>query len=159
MTTILPIVTGMETDILHRKTSRVKHPLSPNIRTLIPNMFDSLRVAEGIGLAAPQIGHSIRLAVIEAEGKQTVMINPKITSYSREKILFEEGCLSLPGEYFLIERSERVTVRYEDEFGKEVKKRASGLFAIVVQHEVDHLDGILIADRFKGQKRKKQYAL
>lgn len=157
--TILPIVTGKDTEMLHRKTTRIKDPASPDIRELIPIMFDSLRVAEGIGLAAPQIDQSIRLAVIEIEGKQTVMINPKITSYSREKILFEEGCLSLPGEFYLIERSERITVRYEDEQGKEVKRRASGLFAIVVQHEVDHLDGILIADRFKNQKSKKQYAL
>jgi peptide deformylase len=157
--TLLPIVTGKNTEILHRKTDRVKNPLDPDIQNLIPLMFDSLRVAEGIGLAAPQIDRSIRLAVIEVEGKRTVMINPKITSYSREKILFEEGCLSLPGEYLLIERSERITVRYEDEYGKEIKKRASGLFAIVVQHEVDHLDGILICDRFKNQRNKKQYAL
>ena len=157
--TILPIVTGKDTDVLHRKTDRVKNPLDPEIQNLIPVMFDSLRVAQGIGLAAPQINRSIRLAVIEVEGKRTVMINPKITSYSREKILFEEGCLSLPKEYFLIERSERITVRYEDEQGKEVKKRASGLFAIVVQHEVDHLDGVLIVDRFKNQKNKQHYAL
>ncbi len=157
--TILPIVTGKETEILHRKTDRVKNLHDTEIQNLIPVMFESLHVAEGIGLAAPQINRSIRLAVVEIEGKQTVMINPKITSRSREKILFEEGCLSLPGEFFLIERSERVTVRYEDEHGVEVKKRASGLFAIVVQHEVDHLDGILIADRYKNQKKKKQYAL
>ncbi len=157
--TILPIVTGKDTDVLHRRTDRVKNPLDPEIQNLIPVMFDSLRVAQGIGLAAPQINRSIRLAVIEVEGKRTVMINPKITSYSREKILFEEGCLSLPQEYFLIERSERITVRYEDEHGKEVKKRASGLFAIVVQHEVDHLDGVLIVDRFKNQKNKQHYAL
>lgn len=157
--TILPIVTGKDTDVLHRRTDRVKNPLDPEIQNLIPVMFDSLRVAQGIGLAAPQINRSIRLAVIEVEGRRTVMINPKITSYSREKILFEEGCLSLPQEYFLIERSERITVRYEDEHGKEVKKRASGLFAIVVQHEVDHLDGVLIVDRFKNQKNKQHYAL
>ncbi len=159
MNTILPITTGKDTAILRQKTERVKNPLSPDIQSLIPIMFDSLRVALGIGLAAPQINRPIRLAVIEADGKQTVLINPKITSYSREKILFEEGCLSLPGEFFLIERSERVTVRYEDEHGTEVKKRASGLFAIVVQHEVDHLDGILIIDRYKNQKNKKQYTL
>lgn len=159
MTTILPIVTGRDTEILHQKTARVKDPLAPDIQELIPVMFDSLRVAEGIGLAAPQIGHSIRLAVTEVDGVRTVLINPKITSFSQEKILFEEGCLSLPKEYFLIERSEKVTVRYEDEHGKEIKKRASGLFAIVVQHEIDHLDGILIADRFKNQKQRKQYAL
>lgn len=156
---ILPIVTGHDTDILHRKTGRLKKPLDPDIRNLIPVMFDSLRVADGIGLAAPQIGRSIRLAVIEVEGKRIVLINPKITSFSREKILFEEGCLSLPGEFFLIERSERITVRYEDENGVEIKKRASGLLAIVIQHEVDHLDGILIADRAAQQKGTKRYAL
>lgn len=156
---ILPIVTGKDTEMLHRKTDRIKKPIDSSIRSLIPVMFDSLRVADGIGLAAPQIGQSIRLAVIDVEGKRTVLINPKITSFSHEKILFEEGCLSLPGEFFLIERSERVTVRYEDEHGVETKKRASGLLAIVIQHEVDHLDGILIADRAKQQKSTRRYAL
>lgn len=157
--TTLPIITGKETEILHRKTTRVKNPLGTDIQQLIPIMFDSLRVANGVGLAAPQINRSLRLAVIEIEGVRTVMINPKITSYSREKILFEEGCLSLPGEFLLIERSEQITVRYEDEHGKEIKKRASGLFAIIVQHEVDHLDGVLISDRVKTQKIRKLYAL
>lgn len=155
---ILPIVIGHGTEILHRKTDRVKNPLDPSIQKLIPVMFHSLTAANGIGLAAPQIDQSIRLAVIDIEGRKTVLVNPKITSFSREKILFEEGCLSLPGKYFLIERSERVTVRYEDEHGAEMKVRASGLFAIVVQHEVDHLDGILIADRFKEQRERKRRA-
>ena len=155
----LPIVTGKDTESLHQKTERVKFPLDADTEALIPVMFESLRTAEGVGLAAPQIASPLRLAVIEIDGKRTVLINPKITSFSREKILFEEGCLSLPGEFFLVERSERITVRYEDEEGREVKRRASGLFAIVVQHEVDHLDGILICDRYKTQKTKRRYAL
>lgn len=155
----LPIVTGKENPFLHEKTRRVAVPLTQEVQDLIPVMFQSLHAAHGIGLAAPQIGSPLRLAVIDIEGKRTVLINPKITSFSREKILFEEGCLSIPGEYFLIERSERITVRYEDEHGQEMKQRASGLFAIVIQHEVDHLDGVLIFDRFKAQKKNKRYAL
>ncbi|QQS20573.1 MAG: peptide deformylase [Candidatus Moraniibacteriota bacterium] len=156
MPTILPIVTGKDTDILHRSTDRVKDPLQSDIQNLLPVMFDSLRAANGIGLAAPQIDQSIRLAVVEVENERLVLVNPKITSFSREKILFEEGCLSLPGQFFLIERSERITVRYQDETGKEKKRKATGLLAIVIQHEVDHLDGILIADRYERDKRKRR---
>lgn len=151
---ILPIVTGAETEILKRKAKRVKDPLSPEIQNLIPVMFDSMHAADGLGLAAPQIGLSIRLAVIEIKGVRFVFVNPTLTSFSRDKIVFEEGCLSLPGQFFPIERSEKVTVRYMDEHGEEKKLKASGLLAIALQHEIDHLDGILIVDRYKKQKTK-----
>ncbi len=158
----LPIITdtGNKAEILHQKTQRIKNIDSPEIQKLIADMFDSLHSIDiGIGLAAPQIGSSLRLAIIEFDDNRMVMINPKITSFSREKILFEEGCLSIPGKYLSVERFEKVTVRYQDEHGKEVKKRASGLLAIAIQHEVDHLDGILIKDRIKNQKQHKAYSL
>jgi len=117
-------------------------------------MFEAMHHADGLGLAAPQIDIPLRLCVIEIEGKKMVFINPQLTSLSREKIIFEEGCLSLPGKFLPIERSEKVTVRYQDETGKECKLKANGLLAIALQHEVDHLDGILIIDRYKKQKIK-----
>ncbi len=157
--TAYPIVTGAENTILHAKNENVKDPLAPEIQALLPEMLDAMRKADGIGLAAPQIGKNLRIRVIEIDGVIKNFINPKITSASDEKILFEEGCLSLPGEFFAIERSEQVTVRYIDETGKEKKLRARGLWAICLQHELDHLDGILICDRYKNQKNKHVYAL
>lgn len=121
---------------------------------LLPEMIRMMREENGVGLAAPQIGLSLRLAVAEVENEIFYFINPEITSLSQEKILFEEGCLSLPGEFFPILRSEEVTVRYQNEKGLPKKIRATGLLAIVIQHEVDHLEGILIVNRHKKQQRK-----
>lgn len=147
------IVTGAKNDLLHTKTIAVKNPLDPAIQELLPNMVRIMREANGIGLAAPQIGLSLRLCVIEIDGVVRHLINPKITSASKEKVFFEEGCLSLPEEYFEIERSAKVTVRYQNEKGEEVKLRAHGLLAICIQHELDHLDGTLIIDRYHEQRR------
>ncbi|MDD5083374.1 MAG: peptide deformylase [Candidatus Moranbacteria bacterium] len=149
---VIPIVTGAQTEVLHKKAQKVKDPNSLEIKQLIEDMFDSMHAAEGMGLAAPQINRSVRVAVIEYEEKRSVYINPTLTSLSKEKVLFEEGCLSLPGQFFWIERSEQVTVRYQNEFGEDVKAKMSGIMAIAIQHEIDHLEGTLIIDRYKKQK-------
>ncbi|MFZ1654980.1 MAG: peptide deformylase [Candidatus Moraniibacteriota bacterium] len=159
MNTAPPIVTGALNVVLHAKNTAVKDPLAPEIQALLPAMVQAMRAADGIGLAAPQIGQNLRICVIEIDGMLRHFINPSITSASTDKILFEEGCLSLPGEFFAIERSERVTVRYFDEHGQDKKLRARGLLAICLQHELDHLDGILICDRYKHQKNTHAYAL
>lgn len=151
---MIKIVTGAKTAVLLKKTEKVKSPLSKEIQELIPEMVETMREARGVGLAAPQIGKSIRLAVAEADGKSYCLINPEITSYSQEKTICEEGCLSLPGEFFPILRSEEVVVRYQNEKGLPKKMRAKKLLAVVIQHEVDHLDGILIVNRYKKQQRK-----
>ncbi len=147
------IVTGEKHPTLHTPTQKVKDALDPAIQNLLPEMLRIMREANGIGLAAPQIGLLHRLCVIEIDGVIRYLINPKITSESREKVLFEEGCLSLPGDYYTIERSEKVTVRYTDERGQDVKLRATGLLAICIQHELDHLDGTLIYDRYHAARR------
>lgn len=146
------IITGAQTEVLHKKAQKVKDPNTPEIKQLIADMFDSMHAAEGMGLAAPQIDVSLRLAVIEWEGERFVFVNPTLTSLSKEKVLFEEGCLSLPQQFFWIERSEQVTVRYQDENGEDRKMKASGIMAIAIQHEIDHLEGTLIIDRYKKQK-------
>lgn len=148
------IVTGTQSEVLHTKAAKVRDPLAPEIQALIPEMFEAMHKADGLGLAAPQIDISLRLCVIEIEGQRMVFINPQLTSLSRERAVSEEGCLSLPGQFLPIERSERVTVRFQDEHGVERKIKASGLLAVALQHEVDHLDGILIVDRYKKQKVK-----
>lgn len=152
---MLSLVTGATTKILLKKTERVKDPLAKEIRELLPEMIETMRRENGVGLAAPQIGRSLRLAVAEVDDTVYVLINPEITSFAQEKIVFEEGCLSLPGEFFPIIRSEEVAVRYQNEKGLPKKMRATGLLAIVIQHEVDHLEGILIIDRYKKQQRKR----
>lgn len=155
----LSLVTGAQNKILHAKNENVKNPLDPAIQKLVREMIPTMRRADGIGLAAPQVGMNVRICTVEISGILRTFINPKITSFSGEKIPFEEGCLSLPGELFTIERSEIITLRSLDEKGKERKDRFRGLWAICLQHELDHLDGILICDRAKKQKRKTPYAL
>lgn len=147
------IVTGETNPVLHTETVAVKNPLDPAIQSLLPEMLRIMREADGIGLAAPQIGLNCRLCVIEIDGVIRYLINPKITSVSKEKILFEEGCLSLPGDYYSVERAAKVTVRYTNEKNEDVKLRAHGLLAVCIQHELDHLDGKLIYDRYHEQKR------
>jgi|SRR6185369_5896245 len=154
---MLKLITGETTEILLRKTTEVADPLSPEIQKLLPQMLRTMHKEKGVGLAAPQIGSPLRLAVMEVDKKEYYLINPKITSYSQEKIIFEEGCLSLPGEFFPIIRSETVTVRYQNEKGLPKKLRATGFLAVVIQHEVDHLEGILIINRFRKQKALPEY--
>jgi len=148
----LPIVT-IPSPVLRKKTTTIKDPLSDDVQKIIPRMFAAMHHAQGIGLAAPQIGLSCRIAVIEIARTRYVLINPILSALSREKVLFEEGCLSIPQKRFDIIRSIRVTVRYTDEHGEKRKMKADGLLAIALQHETDHLDGIVIADRYAQQKK------
>lgn len=152
MTTHLPIVT-IPSPVLRKKTTSIKNPLSEDVQKIIPQMFAAMHRAKGIGLAAPQIGLSLRIAVIEIDRARYVLINPSLSALSREKILFEEGCLSIPQKRFPVIRSTGVTVRYIDADGKRCKMKATGLLAIALQHETDHLDGIVIADRYAAQKK------
>ncbi|MDD2766425.1 MAG: peptide deformylase [Candidatus Moranbacteria bacterium] len=156
---MLTLITGETTEILLKKTELIKDPLSPEIQALLPQMVETMHQENGVGLAAPQIDQSIRLAVAEVDGKIYYLINPEITSHSQEKIVFEEGCLSLPGQFFPIIRSEEITLRYQNEKGLPKKMRATGFLAIVIQHEVDHLDGILIINRYKKQQKKSSIIL
>lgn len=151
----LPLITGEHTEILLTKTKLVSDPLAPEIQELLPKMIKTMHKEHGVGLAAPQINVPLRLAVAEVDGKEYYWINPEITSLSQEKIISEEGCLSLPGEFFPILRSETVTVKYLNEKGLPKKLRATGFLATVIQHEVDHLDGILILNRYLKQQKHK----
>lgn len=156
---MLTLVTGENTEILRTKAKKVKDPASEEMKKLIPEMIETMRKADGVGLAAPQIGLSIRLCVIEIDHIVSVFFNPKITSASKETVIFEEGCLSLPGDFFPIVRSEKITVRYDDETGRPQKLKAEGFLAIVLQHEIDHLEGTLIINRFRTQRKQHLYAL
>lgn len=155
----MKILTGEKDPILHRKAEKIKDPSAAELRKLISEMIETMHAAEGVGLAAPQIGRSIRLFVIEVGGKVSVFLNPIIVEMSDETILYEEGCLSLPGEFFHIQRSERITLDFQDLHGDKKTVTAEGFLAIVLQHEMDHLEGTLIIDRFRNQSVKKAYAL
>ncbi|NTV41211.1 MAG: peptide deformylase [Candidatus Moranbacteria bacterium] len=142
--------------ILREKTVKVKDPLAPEIQELILNMVETMKHAQGVGLAAPQVGQSLRLCIIEVEGTLYVLINPKITAKSKNKVILEEGCLSFPGIFLPISRASQVQVRYLDQTGKPQKIKADGLLSQALQHEIDHLDGVLFIDRLKKSKIKKK---
>lgn len=129
-----------------RKVSRPVDEITPRICTLIDDMIETMRVAGGCGLAAPQVGVLRRVAVIEVEdGKVYELINPKIIAFSGEQEE-SEGCLSNPGEYGITRRPAAVTVRATDRHGKEYDLSGTGLLARAICHECDHLDGKLYTD-------------
>jgi peptide deformylase len=127
------------------------------VRDLVPQMFATMYAAPGIGLAAPQVGRNLRLVVVDLVPDEKhlprTLINPEITSKSDELATREEGCLSLPGQYADISRPARITVRYQDETGARQEIDAEGLLAACLQHEIDHLDGILFVDHLSALKR------
>lgn len=121
----------------------------PNMTRLFLDMEKTMFKKDGSGLAAPQIGENIRVVAINTKDGAMVLINPKIMKKSWRKDLMEEGCLSLPGVFGLVKRSSKLTVTALDRNGKHIKFIAVGFFARVIQHEIDHLDGILFIDRSK----------
>ena len=144
--------------VLRQKTVKIKDPLSEEVQGLILNMLETMRAENGVGLASTQVGSNLRLCVVQTEDVQYVLINPQITAKSKNKIISEEGCLSFPGKFFPISRHGEVQVRYLDENGKPSKVKGQDLLARALQHEIDHLDGILIIDRVKKNKAKNKLA-
>jgi peptide deformylase len=120
-------------------------------------MFAAMYRAPGIGLAAPQVGESLRVAIVDlAPGNvrtPVAMINPEVVAASTELATREEGCLSLPGQFADVTRPARVTVRYLDETGARRQIEAEDLLAACLQHEIDHLDGVLFVDHISALKR------
>ena len=135
--------------ILRQKTDAVSDPLNPQIQELIGKMTAAMQSEQGLGLAAPQVGKSLKLCLVNDEGEILVLINPKITAFSKKKIIINEGCLSFPGKFCRIERPEKIKVRYLDAKGQKKKLKALGITARAIQHEIDHLNGILLIDKNK----------
>ena len=133
-------------DPMIRKVSRPVEEITPRILTLLDDMKDTMRAANGCGLAAVQVGVLRRVVVIEVEeGVVYEMINPKIVAYAGEQEE-SEGCLSNPGRYGITKRPRAVTVRYTDRTGKECELNGKDLLARAICHECDHLDGKLYTD-------------
>lgn len=157
---LLPI-TLIGDKILRKKAALLKN-IDAHTIELVRDMFETMRNARGIGLAANQVGadRSVFIAdisVVEGheDAKPLVFINPVITERSEEKIVMEEGCLSIPDIRSEIERPEKVTITYKDTDFKDQTLRADGLLARVIQHEYDHLQGILFTDLISSDIKKK----
>ncbi len=141
--------------ILRKKTAKIKDALAPEVQQLILNMTETMQKIKGVGLAANQVGLSLRLCVIEVEKEIYTLINPKITAKSKKRFQSEEGCFSFPGIYLTVPRANEVQVRFLNKEGKPQKIKASGLLSSALQHEIDHLDGVLFIDRIKKPKVEK----
>ncbi|MBM3586387.1 MAG: peptide deformylase [Alphaproteobacteria bacterium] len=127
------------------------------VRALAPKMLATMYAAPGIGLAAPQIGEGLRLIVLDIQPEEKpeplVLVNPEIIAESAEAATREEGCLSLPGQYADVTRPARVKLRYLDLMGTKREIEGDGLLSACLQHEIDHLDGVLFVDHLSALKR------
>lgn len=142
-----------------REKSLPVEKIDAKVRQILDDMLETMYAAHGVGLAAPQVGLLQRMVVIDIAGKDEdpcpyKMINPKIVSHSDEMESCSEGCLSLPSSYAPVSRYKSVTVQYLDENGNEKSLEATDFFAKAVQHELDHLDGVLFIDHLSPMRRK-----
>lgn len=166
---VLPIIAYG--DPVLRKVATDISPDYPNLNTLIANMYDTMNYAYGVGLAAPQIGLPIRLFVVDTapfaddddltEEERTFLsnfkktfINAKITEETGDKWLFNEGCLSIPGVREDVSRQKQITIEFVDEQFTPQRLTLNGLAARVVQHEYDHIEGILFTDKLSSFKKQ-----
>ena len=159
---ILPIIETPDPRL--RTISKPVHSVDAELQTLIDDMFETMYAAPGIGLAAIQVGVPKRLLVIDLqeqedeEGKPIrdprVFINPEIIEESDEVQLYNEGCLSVPDQYAEVERPARIRARWQDREGKTHEEQLDGLLAICLQHEMDHLEGVLFIDYLSRLKRE-----
>jgi peptide deformylase len=142
-------------EILRRKAEEIRQ-VDDELRTLIDDMFETMYHAEGVGLAAPQIGISQRVIVVDVhdEVKQPfALINPRLVEASTEREKGEEGCLSIPDLTAMVERAARVVVEGLDRDGKPLRVEGTGLLGRCLQHEIDHLDGVLFVDKVSPLQR------
>tara|TARA_B100002052_G_scaffold156294_1_gene142416 strand:+ start:153 stop:677 length:525 start_codon:yes stop_codon:yes gene_type:complete len=148
----------IEPDAILRKKSEPLEKISRNEKKLLDDMLETMYEASGIGLAAVQVGVLKRMVVIDVskekeKKKPLFLINPEITFYSKKKSIYEEGCLSLPGHYAEIERPAECHLSYIDYSGKKRNLKASGILSTCIQHEIDHLNGVLFVDYLSKLKK------
>ncbi len=145
---LLNIQTGQDNPVLRQKTKKIKE-ITAEIKQLVLDMVETLEVNNGLGLAAPQVNQLLQIIIAKSEPDKEalVLINPQIKKTSRKKEVMEEGCLSLPDISIPVERPNKITVQGLTLNGQLIKIKAKGLLARIIQHEIDHLDGILIVDK------------
>ncbi|MFI0422690.1 peptide deformylase [Spongiactinospora sp. 9N601] len=142
-------------DPVLRRTAEPVTAFDRELRTLVKQLSATMRAGSGrAGLAAPQIGISARVVVYEYDGKSGHIVNPRLEPSSR-KVVADEACLSAPGQWWPLERAYAVTARGRDMYGKPVTVRALGVLARVLQHETDHLDGVLFIDHLPAAERER----
>ena len=155
--TVLKIITIPDSRLKNKSLDVCKY--DKELKQKIKDLYDTLYNSEnGIGLAAPQVGIFERIVVIDLKEdnkpKPLTLINPKILNKSKEKFINQEGCLSIPGYYADVERSMEIKYQWFNESGKKQTSIAQGLLSICIQHEVDHLNGVLFIDYLSGLKKK-----
>jgi len=138
--------------VLRQQSARVAD-VDAGVRRFIDDLFETMDAAKGVGLAANQVGVATRVAVVGVEDERLVMVNPVVVS-AEGKQRAEEGCLSIPELYGEVTRPERIVLEAIDRDGKPYRREASGLLARAIQHEIDHLDGILFIDHLGALKRQ-----
>ena len=153
---LLPILTAPDPRL--KKKSQPVDSVDPGLRQLMDDMMETMYAAPGIGLAAPQVGVLKRLIVLDIDREDVktgplFMANPEIIEASDEDLTYEEGCLSVPEHYSDVSRPGKVVVRYLDRDGESREMACEGLLATCVQHEIDHLDGVLFIDHISSLKR------
>jgi peptide deformylase len=148
---VLTVLTLPE-PVLRQKSKRVR-TIDGSVRKLAGDMIETMHAASGVGLAAPQVGVSLRVIVIGLpEEEDFVLINPEIVRRSGERVV-TEGCLSVPGYFGEIQRAQRVTVKGKDLSGKEVRIKAEELLAQALEHEIDHINGVLYIDHLESDEK------
>jgi peptide deformylase len=143
-------------EVLTMPAKEVAFPLPADFQRVVDELIRVCRKHKGLGLAAPQVGLSMQVAVINLEEYDMPafpLINPEITKFSSKKVKAEEGCLSIPGVYAMVERPEKIDVKTYSYEGKLLEFKADGMLARVIQHEVDHLHGILFIDHLPEDER------
>jgi peptide deformylase len=150
-------------DPILRQTSKPVELFDDALRTLVADMFETMYAAPGIGLAAVQVGVPVRLLVIDLQEPQEeggepvrdpkVFINPEVLWHSDDEVPYTEGCLSVPEQYAEVMRPDRILARWHDEHGETHEEEIEGLLAVCLQHEMDHLNGVLFIDHLSRLKR------
>jgi peptide deformylase len=153
---LLPILTAPDPRL--KKKSLPVETVDEDVRRLMDDMLETMYDAPGIGLAAPQVGALKRVIVLDIDREETktgplFMANPEIVEASDDDVIYEEGCLSVPDHYSDVARPAKVKVRYLDRDGRQQELACEGLLATCVQHEIDHLEGILFIDHISSLKR------
>jgi peptide deformylase len=143
--------------VLRQKTKEIEK-FDEEFKSLIENMFSEMYRSDGVGLAAPQVGMPYKFFVMDDGENKKAVINPKIKFFSEEKIIFEEGCLSIPEIFAELERPKTIKVEYYNENGEKIEEELTDYTARIFQHENDHLNGILFTDKLSvvGKQRIKK---